>query len=108
MTLKNLASDVKKLRVLLILLTIVQVVYLLVYFYAIDLVTSLNKAYCLNWMVNVYTLFVMAIFLWYNWKKLPIERKKKREKTLMIVFLGILGMWLWLPNKRERERMIEN
>ena len=108
MTLKNLASDVKKLRVLLILLTIVQVVYLLVYFYAIDLVTSLNKAYCLNWMVNVYTLFVMAIFLWYNWKKLPIERKKKREKTLMIVFLGIVGMWLWLPNKRERERMIEN
>ena len=29
------------------------------------------------------------------------EKKDRNENILMILFLGVIGMWIWLPNKEE-------
>lgn len=106
-------SDFKKLRILLIILTLIELVYFLLIFS--------NGTYWFNsseknihniiiWILSFiasgffiwfFHLLVMGIIIWYNWKKMPIGRKKKIDNTLMILFLGLIGMWLWIPNKTE-------
>ena len=98
---KNLCSDIHKLRILLIILTLSQVGYILTIFMNSVLWIKLNSDYKVNWIIGVFNFLVVGLFLWYNWKRLPVEKKKKSENTWMILFLGIIGMWLWIPNKNE-------
>lgn len=103
--LDSLRSDIKKLRLLLILLTIIEVSILCLILFdgKVHLYTEPYGLYKIIW---VWDLIVKAIFIWYNWQRLPIERKKKYDNTWMILFLGIIGMWLWMPNKEEINKMM--
>ncbi len=56
-------------------------------------------------IASVFHFYVMISFIFYNWNKLPIEKKKKFDNTLMILFLGPVGMWLWLPSQKEISAM---
>ena len=47
----------------------------------------------------------IVIFLWYIWTRYPADKKKKTNDSLMIVFVGIIGMWLWLPNEKELNKL---
>ena len=62
---------------------------------------KLDSNFKLIWLIGGLNLIVVGIFIWFNWKKLPIKKKEKINNTLMILFLGIIGMWLWIPNKGE-------
>ena len=104
---KNLKSDLKKLRILLIILTLIQIGYMIVIYTNVKLWMKLDYDYKANWIILGLNLVVAGIFVWFNWKKMPIEKKAKTNNTLMILFLGIIGMWLWIPNKRELNKMIE-
>ncbi|MDP2058443.1 MAG: hypothetical protein Q8J97_01805 [Flavobacteriaceae bacterium] len=53
-------------------------------------------------------LIVTGVFIWFIWKKLPRGNKNKIDNTLMILFLGLIGMWLWLPNKNEIKKQNKN
>tara|TARA_Y100000766_G_C18786494_1_gene545996 strand:+ start:145 stop:501 length:357 start_codon:yes stop_codon:yes gene_type:complete len=98
-------SEIANLRVLLVILTVIQLAYLIFIFtdYKIDFKLILNIN--LSWIVAIINYIVAGIFLWYNWKKLPIEKKKKKDSTWMILSLGVIGMWLWIPNKTEIKKM---
>ncbi len=102
---KNLKSDLKKLRILLIILTFIQVGYMIIIFTNTFLWNKLDYEYKANWLIFVLNLIVSGIFIWYNWAKLPIEKKTKTNNTFMILFLGIIGMWLWIPNKNELDKL---
>ena len=104
---EKLKSDLKKLRILLIILTLIQVGYLIIVFTDTKLWTKLDFDYKANWMIWGMNLFVAGIFIWYNWKKMPIERNTKTNNTFMILFLGIIGMWLWMPSKKEMNKLIK-
>ena len=47
--------------------------------------------------------FLLFIILRFIWKKSNIEKKKKWDKTWMIIFLGVLGMWLWIVNEKPKQ-----
>jgi hypothetical protein len=38
---------------------------------------------------------------------MPIREKTKTNNTFMMLLLGIIGMWLWIPNKREINKLPE-
>jgi len=38
-------------------------------------------------------------------KKTPNPKSKKTNATFLVLFLGIIGLWLWLPNKQEFKQM---
>lgn len=104
-TKEQLAATIAKLRILLIVLTTLQAAYLTIFFTNVKLSNTLDINYHANkiiWLLNVFT---AATFIWFNWKKLPIEKNKKTNNTLMIIFLGLIGMWLFIPNKRELDKM---
>jgi hypothetical protein len=102
---KNLKSDLKKLRILLIILTFIQVGYMIITFTNSILWNKLDNEFKAIWLIFGLNLIVSGIFIWYNWTKLPIEKKTKTNNTFMILFLGIIGMWLWIPNKSELEKL---
>lgn len=104
---KNLKSDLIKLRILLITLTLIQIGYMIIIFTNSYLWFKLDYEYKANWLIFGLNFIVSGIFIWYNWTKLPIENKTKTNNTFMILFLGIIGMWLWIPNKNELEKLIE-
>ena len=112
-------SDIKKIRISLITLTFIEVIYFVLIFSGGVFLINNNKTFSHNiliwilsfvssgFIIGILHFLVMTIIIWYNWKKMPIERKKKIDNTLMILFLGILGMWFWLPNKMEFNKLIE-
>ena len=42
--------------------------------------------------------FLVAIILRNIWTDNTIHKNKKTNNTLMILFLGIVGMWFWFHN----------
>ena len=95
-------SEIANLRVLLTGLTLIQLTYLIFIFADYENYIKLIFSFHLDWIVAIIHYIVTGIFLWYNWKKLPIEKKKKIDNTWMIIFLGIIGMWLWIPSKAKK------
>lgn len=102
---KRLKSELKRLKFLLIILSIIQLGYLLIVFFNAKLWIELGIGYKLNWLIFALNLIVSGIFIWFNWKKMPIKRKEKTNNTFLILFLGIIGMLLWMPNKREVNKL---
>ena len=101
----KLKSDVKKLKSLLIPLTVAQVIYMLVTFTNPQLWMKLDFDYNLNWIIGIVHIAVVATFIWYDWKKMPDNESQKMKNTFLILLLGIIGMWLWLPNKTEIDKL---
>ena len=94
-------SDLKKMRFLLIILTLIQVGYIIIIFIDSKLWIKLDLEYKANWLILGLNFIVTRVFLWFNWTRMPIENKMKTNNTFLILFLGIIGMWLWIPNKNE-------
>lgn len=97
--------QIKNLKLLLIVLTIVQLTYFSYLLLYSETDHELIFNFPLKWIIAFLNYMVAGIFLWYNWKKLPIQKKKKLDNMWMILFLGIIGMWLWIPNKSEINEM---
>ncbi len=102
---KTLKADLKILKIALIVSTVIQIAYFVVIFTNDKLWITLDYDFKANYVIGIIHIAVMIIFLWYNWKKMPIERSKKKDNTYMILFLGIVGMWLWMPSKKQIEKM---
>ena len=70
-------SEIANLRILLIALTVIQLGYVIFMFADHETYIKLIFNYNLDWIVAIINYTVAGIFLWYNWKKFPIEKKKK-------------------------------
>lgn len=104
----KLRSDISKLKIVLIVHTIIQVGYFIIIFFNSDLWLSLNDSFKSDIVFGLLNFAVAGLIIWYNWKYLPFEKNKKWDKTWMIIFLGIIGMWLWIPNSKEISEMIKH
>ncbi|OAD92310.1 hypothetical protein A7A78_08715 [Aequorivita soesokkakensis] len=100
----KLRSDLKKLKFLLIGLTIIELANILLMFTR-DVLWF--KFYNLQWVIFGIHYSIAAIFIWFIWKKMPLEKKSKSNNTFLILFFGIIGMWLWMPNKKEVNKLIQ-
>ncbi len=104
---ENFKSDLKKLRILLIILTLIQIGYMILMFADTKMWVKLDFNYKANWIIGILNLIVAGIFLWFNWTRMPIGKKTKTNNTFLILFLGIIGMWLWIPKKSEIDKLTE-
>ncbi len=98
--------QIKKLRILLIILTLIQVGYLIITFIYPKLWIKLDFEYKVNWFILGLHIIVAGVLICFNCRKLSIDKRTKVNNTFLILFLGVIGMWLWIPNKREIEKMI--
>lgn len=104
MNYENHVSDLKRMRILLIILTLIQIGYVIIVLIDTKLWFKLDMNYKVNWLVFGFHFMVTGIFIWFNWNKLQIPRNKKMSNTFLFLFLGIIGMWLWIPNNQEMNK----
>jgi type IV secretory pathway component VirB8 len=101
---QKLRSSLKKLKILLIILTIIELANTVLMF-THDVLWF--KFYNLQWVIFGIHYIIAVIFIWFIWKKMPLEKKSKSNNTFLIFFFGIIGMWLWMPNKKEVDKLIQ-
>ncbi|MFK5889758.1 MAG: hypothetical protein QM486_03375 [Flavobacteriaceae bacterium] len=96
----------KRLKLLLIIMTIIELSYVLVN--STDQLEVIKFIFQNNIdkMLWVLHLLLVGVFIGFIWKKFPANKKSKWNNTLMILFLGVIGMWLWFPNKKELEKLM--
>lgn len=104
MNLEQFKRDLRILKSLLIVLTCIQTGYFIALFNDISFWSILVDDYYLIWLIWMSHFGVVAFFIGYIWKKMPTTEGKKIDNTLMIIFLGAIGMWLWMPNNKEIEK----
>ena len=87
----------KNLKSILILLTTVELLYFFIVFYDQEFWVKMDNEYKINIILGLFHIIVVGIFIKNIWNDNLIENKEKVNNSLMIVFLGIIGMWIWLP-----------
>lgn len=100
----RLKTKLKVMRKFLIGYTIFVISHFSFYwFYASELKGDLHDAYVYAGLLIKFSFIIYV--LRFIWQFYPVSTKKKRELSFMIVFLDFIGMWLWFPDKREREKL---
>lgn len=88
------------LKVLLILLTVIHIVNIFIGIFNSRLRLLLIDDYYMNWVIATLQLSIASLFIWTNWK-MQYDKKKKWDNTWKILLLGVIGMWLWMPSKKD-------
>ena len=101
----SLKNQIKSLRLVLVVLSIIELCYLILVFSDSDFLNQIDAKYPLDKIVWGLNLSVSVLFTWFNWYKLPIDKKTKISNTFLIMFIGIIGMWIWIPNDKELDKM---
>lgn len=101
-------KEILVLKIVLIKLTIIQLGYYALSLVEHNLFIELKMRFHSNMIIIILNFIISLTFIWFNWKKLPYSKSKKIDNTLMMLFLGIIGMWIWLPNQKELEKIKKN
>jgi|GEM_PF-2723046 len=102
---EKLQSYLKTLRVILIFLTAFELIYFGIALSAGDLRRSIDEQFYIGWILLVAHLIMLFILLWLNWYKFPINDKMKTNNSFLLIFLGVLGMWLWMPSSDDIDNL---
>ncbi len=102
---ERLEPALKRLKLLLIIWTIIQISYLVII--TTDQLEIIKFIFQNNIdrVLIILNLSIIGVFIWFIWKRFSIDKKSNWNNTLMIVFLGVIGMWLWFPNKKELKKL---
>ena len=104
----ELISSLIKLRILLIITTLIQVTYIIINFSDNRELIKIIFQYRMDYLMIIFHYLIVGIFISFIWKKLPSDKKSNTNNTLMILFLGIIGMWIWIPNKNELKNYVND
>jgi len=108
MIIRNIANDIKSMKSFLIVYTLVNFVFFALSWVNVEFMIKLDSEYYVNWIFTGLHLLITIFFILYIWKQMPYKRKKKIDFSLMILFLGIIGIWIWLPNENEIKKLVNN
>lgn len=119
MNANKLKSDIRKFRISLIVLTALHLAFILIIVGSIVIIVKhglIDVGIISLW---IFLIVVGSIILWvfqmiftfvvmkYERNNMPIDRKKNNDNIQMVMFTGIIGLWLWLPNKKEINHIIK-
>ncbi|MDP2175732.1 MAG: hypothetical protein Q8K70_07455 [Bacteroidota bacterium] len=99
-------QQLKILKVILIVLIGIKIINLLISYVFLGFYISIEHHKIINMFVWGFHYAVVVVFLWFNWKKMPLTKKVKIKYTFAFLLIGVIGMWLWLPNKNELKHMV--
>ena len=55
----------------------------------------------LIWISLAVHALTSLVFIVFIWKKMPYSNSKKLFDSFYLLFTGIIGCWIWFPNKAE-------
>ncbi len=99
---KKLLKELKAIKVSLQIYTVLSLGYLVLIIFYSPFILLFTIS-----IVRMIHLIYIGFILWYIWSRYPIEKKEKWDNTWKIIFLGIIGLWLWFPNNEEKQKLIK-
>ena len=112
-------SDIKKFRITLIILTVFHLGFFGILFGGFFFIVKngiTDGGVIALWFLALFLsgliLSIFQIILSYRMKKyerkyMPVTSEKNKDNFRMMFFTGIIGLWLWLPNDKEVQKIIE-
>ncbi|RZS90567.1 hypothetical protein [Aquimarina brevivitae] len=85
---KEIQSDIKRLRKVLFVFTILHLMY--VAFLLVSLDTILMNVVCLIAFISFYVYYVL--FIW----SMPLDKFDKWKESILACIFGLFAMWLWV------------
>ena len=99
----KLKSDLLRMKVLLIALTLFDVFYLIDSNVKFDMILKFQMAYQMDVTFLVVNLLVAGVFIWFNWMRMAIGKQKKIDFTWLIIIFGVIGMWIWIFSNHKQK-----
>ena len=96
----------KPLRILLIILTFAELLYLILLFSNLLYLGGYNLVNNLEMGLQLFHIVVALIVIKYIWVNELVSTKLKIENTLLVLIFGIIGMWLWFPAGDKKRKFI--
>ena len=85
------------LKIYLIALTCLEIAYILLFYFYVEFILNLEHKYFIHVYLAIFHLIVLGLILKQTWKLNHIKKKQKSNRTFLMFFLGIIGMWIWFP-----------
>ena len=83
-----------------------ELVYFSITYYDNKLWILIDNDFKANIIIGIFHLIVVGLFLKEIWSNNSTEKNKRTENTFMILILGIIGMWIWIP-KNIKEKVVD-
>jgi RsiW-degrading membrane proteinase PrsW (M82 family) len=93
--------DFNQLKIILILNTIIQII-VFIYFVtnAETILQNVDRPIFMN-IVPIFHFALFFLFLWFIWRRTDFENAKKHRNTHLVLWLGFLGMWIWIIDNKK-------
>ena len=101
----KIKRDIKKLRIALIVFTGLHGLNLCWFFLAGYVPAHPLSLFNSFLLLGLLTFVLKLVFLYYLYEVYPSPPKSKTTNALLIFFLGIIGMWVWLPNDEDLDTL---
>ncbi len=98
-TLEKLLPELKIIRLILNIYTILHLVILINFFTNII-------GHNFNLILGINIVFILT-FLSFLWFRLPISKYDKIGETVLILIFGIFAIWMWIPSEKGLKKMID-
>lgn len=85
----------KSIKWMLWVLTLLIIGYLLLIFVFHDKAFYLNEEYKIYMYIQIVHVILSASVLFIIWSSNLFDRWKKIDQTLIVVFLSVIGLWIW-------------
>ena len=100
--------ELKIIRSILSILTFVIITQLFLFFFNEKTSNLLDKEYYFSYFIALFDYTFVAYIISFIWKK-STNKKERNNYILMILFLNLIGIWIWLPNiTNEIKKTIQN
>ena len=97
-TIEKLLPELKIIRLILQLYTILHLVVLGIFFTNI-----IGHNFNVIFGINIIFILTFLSFLWF---RLPMSKYEKIGETLLILIFGLFAIWMWIPNEKGLKKMI--
>ena len=89
-------SDLKRMRIFLVIFTLLYFVSIPIY-----LIGIIESGFLLA-IISVLTLLFNIVFIFFIWR-MPMQKEDKIFETIMICLFGLLAMWAWIQFNNLKE-----
>lgn len=96
----KLKTELKKVRVLLIVFTLIHVLYIVLAF----IFSNVDNKILFDIILFVNTIFYLA-FILFIWLKMPVSNYDKISETILILLFGLLALWVWIQFDKSVEEI---
>ncbi len=96
----------QRLRRLMTIYTVILLIFLI-----LDLGFDFDFSFLNPWGLPSYYWILLKFIpgfyaVWFIWKKMPVRQSRKWSESFFVLFLNIIGLWIWIPSQKRMKQLL--